>query len=180
MTATTRERRVADLTALLDSGDTVQEDETLSVDLYLRSLSPPAGTHAGQQSRLERLSELYEAGNLGTLRVSVWGDQLCLCESCASTRAGRRMLDTVEKFEAWAAQADGEVALPLDRRRVQSAYAETDRETLSVPQFLMAVYAGPSLVAVFPHTAGNTSYSVTDGIMALSQSLHPSRSVVVE
>lgn len=139
----------------------------LTADVYLRSLSPPAGVHEGQTARIERLSTLSAAGRLGEVRVSVWGDRICLCETCTGTGAGRAALDRVEEFERWAEEADPAVTLPFERRVVRSRYTDSEQEVLVPPVMLLALYGGESLVGVFPHTAAGGQVPVEDAIAAI-------------
>lgn len=173
MATPTRRTRGPELVGLENADEPVTD---LTVDVYLRSLSPPFGAHAAQRSCLETLTGLYEEGKLAGLRVSVWGDRLCLCESCTSTRTARAILDAVETFEEWASDATRDVELPLDRRDIRSTYAGDDREVLSLPGILLAVYADTSLIAVFPHTDSDATYSVSDGVEAVTRLLRSDRS----
>jgi hypothetical protein len=142
----------------------------LTADIYLRSLSPPAGVHDGQVALVERLSALSSAGRLSDLRVSVWGERFCLCDTCAGTSAGRAALERVEEFQRWADRYGAETSLPFERRDVHSNFAPSARESheaLVPPRVLLALYGGESLLGVFPHIAGEDSVSVRDGIDAI-------------
>lgn len=101
----------------------------LTADIYLRSLSPPAGVHDGQVALVERLSALSSAGRLSDLRVSVWGELFCLCDTCAGASAGRAALERVEEFQRWADGYGAETSLPFERRDVHSNFAPSARES---------------------------------------------------
>ena len=161
-------------TSVEGSGTTAWREEAtlgpeteLTADVYLRSLSPPAGVHDGQTARIERLSELAAAGRLGDVRVSVWGDRVCLCETCAGTGAGRAALDRVAEFERWADDLDAAVSLPFDRHTIRSSYTDSTQEVLVPPVMLLALYDRESVVGVFPHAAGGREAPVEDAIAAI-------------
>lgn len=139
----------------------------LTADVYLRSLSPPAGVHDGQVARIERLSALSASGRLEEVRVSVWGARICLCETCTGTGAGRAALDRVEEFERWAESIDPPATLPFDRRVIRSNYTDSTQEVLVPPVVLLALYDRESLVGVFPHAAGDRQVPVEDAIAAI-------------
>lgn len=179
MASPTRQTRVPELADLEDADDPPGSTD-VAVDVYLRSLSPPLGAHTAQQSCLETLSGLDEEGKLTSLQVSVWGDRICLCESCTSTRTARAMLDVVQSVEEWASHAARDVEVPLDRRDIRSTYTGDDREVLSLPQILLAVYADTSLIAIFPHTAPGATHSVSDGVRAVTRLVGSDRSVPAE
>jgi hypothetical protein len=136
----------------------------LTADLFLRSLSPPVSVHDTQVEFIDRLSELSAAGRLNDLRVSVWGDRLCLCETCAETGAGRAALDRVEEFEGWIDGFEADASLPFEQRVVSSEYAGSAQEVLVPPFVLLALYTDGDLVAVFPHSAAGERYSVGDAL----------------
>jgi hypothetical protein len=154
-------------TAAWREGATLGAGPELTADVYLRSLSPAAGVHDGQTARIERLSALSTAGRLGDVRVSVWGDRICLCETCAETGAGRAALDRVEEFERWADEVEPTVTLPFDRRTVRSSYTDSAQEVLVPPVVLLALYDRETLLGVFPHAADGRQVSVEDALVAI-------------
>lgn len=166
--------RGTDNTAWRDEVSAVSPSE-LTADVYLRSLSPPVGVHDGQVAQIDRLSALSAADSLGALRVSVWGERLCTCDTCAGTGAGQAALDRVEQFERWAERADAPVTLPFERRVVRSGYTSSTQKVLIPPRVLLAVYDRTSLLGVFPHAAGDTQVSVRDAIGAIEAAVATDR-----
>jgi hypothetical protein len=147
-----------------------------SVDLYLRSLSPPAGTHDQQAEVIDRLSELSSSDRLDGLSVSVWGERVCLCEVCAGTGSGRAVLDRLEEFRSWAGTVE-EAELPFEHRTIRSEYTRTEQGVIVPPCVTMAVYSGDTLVGVFPHSVSDETRTVSDALEALEAALEPGHSL---
>lgn len=154
-------------TAVWQESATLGPASELTADVYLRSLSPPAGVHDGQAARIERLTTLSAAGRLENVRVSVWGNRICLCETCAGTGPGRAALDRVEEFERWAEDLDPAVTLPFDHRKVRSDYTDSTQDVLVLPVLLLALYDRDSLLGVFPHATDDRQVPVEDALAAI-------------
>jgi hypothetical protein len=147
-----------------------------SVDVYLRSLSPPAGTHDRQAEIIDRLSELSSSDRLDSVSVSVWGERVCLCEVCAGTGSGRAALDRLGEFQNWVETVEGG-ELPFEHRTIRSEYTHTEQGVIVPPCVTMAVYSGDTLVGVFPHSESGETRTVTDALEALEAALEPGRSL---
>jgi len=147
----------------------VVEEGPVEVDLYVRSLSPPLGIRERQEQILRQLQELHEAAIIDSVRVNLWGEGVCLCDVCSGTGVATSMLDSVERFEQWAAE-QGAVSLPFERERVDSATLERTSRDLVVPSISLSVTTRSDLKAVFPCTVADEPLSVTDFVDSLSES----------
>ena len=142
----------------------------LFVELNVRSLAPPTGTHEGQTDVIETLSDLESAGVIEELRLCVFGERICPCDTCGDTRPGRAALDRVREYQRWAANLDTEVSIPFERRTIHSEIAETDYEVIVPPRVSLGIYDDATLLGVFPCEIGDTVYTVGDVIEALEPS----------
>ena len=140
------------------------EGATVSVHVFVRSMAPPGGGHDEQVAVLERLNALEDRGPVDAWNVTIWGERLCECEVCTATAAGRAVTERMWELREWAGRAEGDVALPFERREVTSEFAGTEIEALVPPRLTIAVYADEDLARVYPCTADGTHHSVTEGL----------------
>ena len=145
----------------------VVDGNTVEVEVFVRSLSPPLGARQRQEQLLKQLQELSERDRIDSYRVNLWGGGVCLCDVCSGTSAARSMLDSIDKFEQWAT-SEGDVSLPFERRSVDSTMLDQSSTDLVVPSLCLSVTAGTDLCGVFPCTVAGEDISVTDYVEMLS------------
>ena len=145
----------------------ITESEEVSVEVFVRSLSPPLGVRGRQEALLRQLSELHSSGIVDSFDVDLWGNGVCLCDVCASEAVAKSTHDKVDEFEAWAAEAET-VRLPFERRTRESLLAQTTVEDLQVPAICLGVYSDSALRGVFPCSVSGQHIPVTDYLAALS------------
>lgn len=156
------------------------DDVDLFVELNVRSLAPPTGTHAGQTEVIRTLSTLESAGVIEELRISVFGERICPCETCEDTRPGRVALDRVREYQRWAANFDTDASVPFDCRNLHSEIAETDYEVIVPPRISVGVYDDARLLGVFPCEIDGTVYTVSDVVAALEPANPAENPVLVD
>jgi hypothetical protein len=155
-------------------------DADLTVDVYVRSLSPSNGTHAGRVEFVEELERLEAERVIRDATVSIWGDRICRCETCSATGAGRAALERLREFEAWSEDVDADVSLPFERRSISSEFVDRTLECVVPPHITVAVYGGSSLVGVFPCEVDDDDYTVRDAVVALRRATRTGQYATVE
>ena len=139
----------------------VVEEGATEVDVFVRSLSPPLGVRQRQEQILGQLQELQTAGLIDSFQVNLWGGGVCLCDVCSRTGVAASTLDSVDRFEQWAAD-QGDVTLPFERREVDSTIVGRTKRELVVPSMCLSVATDTEVIGVFPCTVAGETISVTD------------------
>lgn len=139
--------------------DSTQET---TVELYVRSLTPRG--HSQQESAIERLERLSEAGVLSEFAVEVWGRQVDLSGAAARTDAGQFVLDRVEQFREWARRTGRSVDSFFETRSVESSIRDQEYAALVLPELTLAEYRGGELAFVAPCSDGDAVCTVGDRI----------------
>jgi hypothetical protein len=148
-------------------GETGSEPpEPLTVELYVRSLCGEAAKEP-QEAVIERLSRLERDGVVDEYTVRVWGRRICPDTAAADTDAGRFVLDRIEAFEDWAAEAGASVRSFFDTAEVDSSITGESYEAITVPTLTLAEFRGEELQWVSPCADGGTVYTVADRLDAL-------------
>lgn len=151
--------------------DHTNGDEPLIASLFVRSLSPE-GARAEQDRVVERLRGLSDSGVLAEFSLSVWGSRLQPA-SARRTQAGREVLDTIDRFEAWADRQEPSRSLCFALREPRTPIADTsptasDREPeLVLPVMCLAITEHDRLRCVAPWREGSKVHTVTDCLDAL-------------
>jgi hypothetical protein len=135
--------------------------ERVTVDLYVRSLTPRAG-NGRQDAVIERLERLADTGQIDEFSLDVWGRQVSLSTAAARTDAGRNVLDRVEEFRDWAAETDRSISSFFETRRVSSQVTDESYVALVLPMLTLAEYHDGELAAVAPCTDGDGVCTVPD------------------
>lgn len=139
--------------------------ETLTVELYVRSLSPP-GLRARQSRIINRLERLTAIGTIGDYSVIVWGDQLAEPD-IERTETAKRIYERIESFRYWADTHDATLAPFFEPDHVHSPIEEEEYTQIDFPAMTLAEYGANGLRFVAPCTEGETVHSVADRLDAL-------------
>ncbi|WP_336002138.1 HTH domain-containing protein [Halorientalis halophila] len=145
---------------------TETQQERVTVDLHVRSLTPRGGP-GQQEAVIERLEELVESGHVDEFSLDVWGRQVSLSTAAARTDAGRDVLNRVEAFRDWAAETDRSVDSFFETRRVSSTVTDENYVALVLPRVTLAEYRDGDLAYVAPCTDGEDVCTVLDRLDAL-------------
>jgi hypothetical protein len=145
-----------------DTGRELANADTARIEVYVRSLLPPPGAKDAQTGVLRTLKGTVEGTPVEDVAVNVWGERLCVCETCLGTDAGRAMLDTVRKFERWGTNYDASVRPFFERTDQESSVTGNTYEGIVPPRVTAALYLDGSLAGVFPARFDGTPYSVGD------------------
>lgn len=126
------------------------------VDVFLRSITPTLGGHATRRNRFEGLEAAVEQGTIDTYDVTVLGDEICLCDSCAANymdESWSDLVDTIRDWEYEELDASGFVV-----RTVSSSITNERYRAVVPPEISFGIYLDDSLVGVFPCEDGEQSY----------------------
>jgi len=107
------------------------------------------------------LSRLRSAGVLAEFAVELWPDEVAV-EGPGETA----ILETVDRFEAWATDNGFTLRPPFETRTASSLVGESE-EVLVTPMLLAAVYEGDDLAGVYPCTDGDDTWTVEQFLDAL-------------
>lgn len=138
------------------------EADSGHIDVYIRSMLPPAGAKSAQVAALQRIRELVEETPFEHISLNVWGERLCRCEVCQSTDVGRAMLDTVRKFDTWGDKFDASAGPYFEEFQVDSAMTGESHHGVIPPRVTVALYLDGTLSGVFPCQMAGESCSVVD------------------
>jgi len=138
------------------------------VELFVRSLSPPAGRRPAQM-QLSRLRRLDEAGVLD-LTVSVWGREVALSTTAARTDAGQSVLARVAEAREWADDRGLCVDPFFETREVASTLTGEAYTALVLPVACLLEYREGELRHVAPYTTDSAVHSVADRVRTLAES----------
>lgn len=151
-------------------GDEARSGEGVSIELYVRSLSPRSG-RSQQDAIVERLQQFDRRGVIESYDVVVTGDCLCPDSAGATTEPGRFLLERVETFESWAAVNDRSLD-PFFVRRTDGTDLLGDPATgILFPMVSMAEFADDRLRFVTPCKDGDRTITVRERLAEIRDDL---------
>jgi len=136
-------------------------DRQLELDVYMRAFAPDAAQRR-QEAMLERMRELRDRGMIEEVSVTRWSNQVSV-----SPEHDREPPVGVEAYRELDQTTDGtELSIePFFRER--SGHRE-NRTVLSLPVLCVAIRRDGQITGVYPCSAPDGSYSVTDCLDALA------------
>lgn len=140
--------------------------ESLTVELYVRSLSP-GGFLEQQRGVVERLERLEANGTISDYGVDVWGRGLAEPDT-ARTSAGRWIHDRIGEFREWA-EREGmclDSFFPVEAAR--SEITGEEYTYIRFPAMALAEYEGDDLRFVSPCSDGESVHTVMDRVDELA------------
>jgi hypothetical protein len=143
--------------------DRLTEDVTHRLDLYLRSLAPRGGSDRSRRV-LDSVEALAANDVVDDVRVSVWGDRLCLDDAFATTEPGRMMLDTVERIQEWGGDDEASARSYFQEREVHNSITGAEYTVVVPPEMCLCIHLDTQLSGVFPARIDGHEYSIADYI----------------
>ncbi|WP_123533256.1 HTH domain-containing protein [Halosimplex salinum] len=137
------------------------------VDVFVRSMLPPLGVKATQETLISRLDELSEESTIDGVSVKVTGNRLCLCGTCTETDAEAALLDRFRELDEWGDEFDASTSPFFETRTLDSSITNETARALVPPRVTVALYCDGTLTGVFPCEMDDSSYTVGDFISAL-------------
>lgn len=134
-------------------------------ELYVRSLAP-RGAHASQEAIVQRLLDMESEQSL-EFSLTVWGDQIATDTAVTRTEAGRTALDTVRRFESWAA-TNGYTVEPFFSDVHRESLVDAAHDVIVPPHVCLALYDEGDVTGVFPCSDHGIHYTVEDAIEAMA------------
>lgn len=122
------------------------------VDLWVRR--PVCGPRT---TVIDRLSSLTASGALADFSVTTWPEEIVLT---GRNRQGE-LLDTIERFESWAADHGLSLRPPFEARTASLLVGESE-DVLTTPMMLAAAYDGDELVGIYPCTDGDRTWTISE------------------
>ena len=136
------------------------DNKPLELDVYMRTFVPDAAQRR-QEAMLERMRDLRDRGKVDDVSVSRWSSQVCVSpglehDAADGAEAYRELKDAV---------ADTDLSIePFFRERQGTG---EDRRVVSLPVICVAVRRDGEITGIFPCSATDGTYSVTDCLDAL-------------
>ncbi|KOX93826.1 hypothetical protein AMS69_07865 [Haloarcula rubripromontorii] len=112
---------------------------------------------------IDRFTELASAGVIDDFEVQTWPEEIPV----APESEHGEVLATIDRYEEWAQERGLSLRPPLETR-TSSLLVGGSTEVLRLPMIAVAVYADDDLAGVYPCTDGETTWSVTDCIDAMT------------
>lgn len=111
---------------------------------------------------VDRLSELRSSGAIADFSVEIWPDEVVV------SGRGRHaeLLETVERFEAWAADRGVSLRPPFETR-TSALLVGGSEEVLTMPMTVAAVHEGGELVGVYSCSDGDRTWTIAAFLDAL-------------
>lgn len=145
----------------------MSEEETVTVDLFVRSLAPIQGRER-QEALLGRLEQLTTDGQVDEFSVHVWGDAVATDSALAKTDAGKGVRTLVASFRQWALAENVSVEQFFEKREVSSSMTGDSYSALTLPSVAIAEYEDGELVGMGPHDDGTDTVTVRAYLDALA------------
>jgi hypothetical protein len=112
---------------------------------------------------IQTLTRLETEGAIETLLMRTWPAELSLAAAAPKDEP----LAAFEQFRAWADRTGVSICPPFEQIERTSTITGEHQEVLRTPLCCLALYIEDALVAVYPHTDGEQTTSVTDAITCL-------------
>jgi hypothetical protein len=136
------------------------DNEPLELDVYMRAFVPDAAQRR-QEAMLERMRDLADRGKIDDLSVTRWSNQVSVTPDLDSDNpAGEHVYRELD-----AATEDTTLSIePFFRER---RGPKEDRQVISLPVICVVVRSDETVAGIYPCSADDSTYSVTDCLDAL-------------
>ncbi|QLD87653.1 hypothetical protein HWV07_00820 [Natronomonas salina] len=108
------------------------------------------------EERIERARDLEDGDLVDTVVLRSWPETVRFDDDSPH----REVVEEFERFDEWADRRGVSVRPPFETRTRTSMVEEGGVDVLVTPVLCLAVYREERLVSVFPHSDGETTYSV--------------------
>jgi hypothetical protein len=133
------------------------------IELFTRTGA--IGTHDRLLEVIERVRAIEAEGRVADCHIDTWDKQIVLDNG--SLDRNREVRKRFEAFESWADQHDVSLYPFFEERTCGSPVIDGERTVLVLPVMCLAVYEKGALSDLFPHAAGEVTYTVAEGLAAL-------------
>jgi hypothetical protein len=136
------------------------EETELTVVCYVRAplVREPV------EAKIETLQACESEGYIDMFVLRSWPDKVTLEED---TSPHQEVIDVFKRFEQWADHRGVSVRPPFEVRTTTSFVTGKTKKILVTPLISLALYHDEQLIGVFPHSADETTDTVTEAITAL-------------
>jgi hypothetical protein len=146
----------------MQRSDEHRSDESVGGEIAVRlwSRRPVCGPRT---TAIDQFTELAASGAIDDFEVQTWPEEVPVVPESEHGE----VLATIDRYEQWAQEHGLSLRPPLETR-TSSLLVGGSTEVLRLPMIAVAVYADDDLAGVYPCTDGETTWSVTDCIDALT------------
>lgn len=139
--------------------DMATEPDSLTVACHVRApmLLDPIDGH------VETLRTCEDEGAIDALLLRTWPEEAKLSDDGPFPE----VVETFERFEAWAERQGVSVRPPFEVRTSESLLTDDAEQVLVTPLLCLALYREDSLVGVYPHSDGDETVTATEAIASL-------------
>ncbi|MDT3436233.1 HTH domain-containing protein [Haloarcula sp. 1CSR25-25] len=130
------------------------------ITVQLWSRRPVCGPRT---TAIDQFTELAATGVIDEFDIQTWPEEIPVSQGSGHGE----VLETVDRYEQWATERGLSLRPPFETR-TSSLLVGGSTEVLRLPMIAVAVYADDELAGVYPCTDGETTWSVTDCIDALT------------
>lgn len=124
-------------------------EQSVTIDVLVRSLCPPVGAH-GQQERIIEQLQRYERENIiDEVSVEVVGEAICPSSCVARSAVGAELLEKIEAIRNWSSVHGTETVFQV--REVDSSITDESYLKLVPPRVCLLVSTQMEPELVFPH-----------------------------
>lgn len=113
-------------------------------------------------AKLDTLRRLEAEGGIDDLSIHAWSAKVSLSSDGESMAS-----EVFEEIDEWARWNGVSVRPPFEVSTTTSAYTDRTDTILRTPVICLVVSVDDEIAGVFPHTYGETHYTVAEGIAAL-------------
>ncbi|MFC7027565.1 HTH domain-containing protein [Halomicroarcula sp. GCM10025324] len=147
----------------------VEDASATDLEVSLWTRRPVCGPRT---TVIDRLSSLRTNGVLSDFTVTTWPDEITISERNRQSE----LLETVERFEAWAADHGLSLRPPFETRTASLLVGKSE-EVLTTPMMLVAAYEDGDLVGVYPCSDEERTWTIPEFLDTLEADYDDSTSL---
>lgn len=145
-------------------------ESAIHATVYLQSLAPTS-SYSTQERIVERLQSLAEAGHIGELTITVWGEQICTDGALSSVPECSEIIQAIGDFFALAADSSIEISPFFRVKEITASLSGEEFKCISMPARCLAFYTDESPFGVYPCKIDDVVYTPQDALTQLEARL---------
>lgn len=142
------------------------EDAQCRVEVFLQNLAP-AESKQSQETIVDRLVNLRDAGHLREISLTVWGQRICTDSVLSTLDGGREIVNRIGDFYAFSGDSRVNISPFFQINKVESSITGESFQSIVPPSRCIAIYEGNRITGVFPCVIGDRTYSIDDALDVL-------------
>lgn len=137
-----------------------REQQQKHVKLFVRA-DTELGCETQKQSVLDRLDDLESDDQFDSYEVHVWASEIRPAGPLRSTPYYQTIFTHLSDFQEWAEEASVSLDFAFKRKTLSCEITGETYSVLSLPSMCLAVYEGPTLSGVYPHSTNDTLRTIS-------------------